>query len=771
MIYATQERDKYLDPDERRKYNSETREAIWGSIEGALQQLNGEDKTALVSALGADIQAKLVHGGEHAKAAEPWLTGGEADGESAMDAERIIREAKEDTLSPTGWLGEAQLAALLKLKPRRVRVIGATVGGKIRLRECYPSGGHSEWFDLDENIRKRKNFRLPGIIPVLHQGHYWQLAFEDGEKLDEEYLELERGLALSLLPTYRNGGLAAAAAGPTALYGVEVIETYELSDAVAVTVAKGSVVNFSGDAIVNAANESCIAGGGVDGAIGLAGGRALSGARERIPTIDRKGTKRCRTGSAVTTISGRLPCKKAVIHAVGPDYRKFKGRAGVADELLASAYAAAMKAASEEGVETLAFSLLSAGIYCGGRDLRAVLKIGLESIEKASRRSSELPPKHIFIVAFSEEEERALTEQARGVFGGVLSGGGGGGGGARPKARRRRSVPSSDERSDDGVFGGGVLPTARFTVHSTAPHQHSNITDSLEPEQAAEVEGVWSKFEGASTQEKVWDEDKKRWEMLLDEERALAEVVTLPIGAGGSKVHLLGKHIDRLRPGNWLFDESITMYMKLLQTRFDKRKHLDGAERWFFWNSITFGNLESIEAQPRGGLSSRVGKAKLTRIFDKVVDPSSGGVFVLGKLIIPVNDSGTHWTLLVANFKNRSFQYYDSLRGDGKKWAALLKSALRQEAERWKGRPAPEGFSDDEWEGRLDMESWVDEYPKHGAFQKNGFDCGVFVCGFASYIAKLMETDFPFSQDDINTMRARITYDLLHAMEELSNSS
>ena len=45
------------------------------------------------------------------------------------------------------------------------------------------------------------------------------------------------------------------------------------------------------------------------------------------------------------------------------------------------------------------------------------------------------------------------------------------------------------------------------------------------------------------------------------------------------------------------------------------------------------------------------------------------------------------------------------------------------------------------------------------------------MCGFASYIAKLMETDFPFSQDDINTMRARITYDLLHAMEEVSNSS
>ena len=55
---------------------------------------------------------------------------------------------------------------------------------------------------------KEKNSGFRGSsLSSIHQGHYWQLAFEDGEKLDEEYLELERGLALSLLPTYRNGGL------------------------------------------------------------------------------------------------------------------------------------------------------------------------------------------------------------------------------------------------------------------------------------------------------------------------------------------------------------------------------------------------------------------------------------------------------------------------------------------------------------------------------------------------------------------------------------
>ena len=40
------------------------------------------------------------------------------------------------------------------------------------------------------------------------------------------------------------------------------------------------------------------------------------------------------------------------------------------------------------------------------------------------------------------------------------------------------------------------------------------------------------------------------------------------------------------------------------------------------------------------------------------------------------------------------------------------------------------------------MESWVDEYPEHGAFQNNGFDCGVFVCGFASYIANRSQSLF-----------------------------
>ena len=109
MIYATQERDKYLDPDERRKYNSETREAIWGSIEGALQQLNGEDKTALLSALGADIQAKLVHVADGGRGRRRV-----SDGCGAHNSRSERRHAEPDWLARRGTVGgtpEAQAEA------------------------------------------------------------------------------------------------------------------------------------------------------------------------------------------------------------------------------------------------------------------------------------------------------------------------------------------------------------------------------------------------------------------------------------------------------------------------------------------------------------------------------------------------------------------------------------------------------------------------------------------------------------------------------------
>jgi O-acetyl-ADP-ribose deacetylase len=110
------------------------------------------------------------------------------------------------------------------------------------------------------------------------------------------------------------------------------------------------------DAIVNAANSSLLGGGGVDGAIHRAGGpeilqecRALRASRfERgLPT-----------GQAVATTAGRLPARW-VIHTVGPVWSRGEDRSG----LLRDCYANSLAVADSLGAESVAFPLISAGLY------------------------------------------------------------------------------------------------------------------------------------------------------------------------------------------------------------------------------------------------------------------------------------------------------------------------------------------------------------------------------------------------------------------------
>ncbi len=122
-----------------------------------------------------------------------------------------------------------------------------------------------------------------------------------------------------------------------------------------IELVKGDITTFNVDAIVNAANSSLLGGGGVDGAIHRAGGKAILD--ECVKIRNKQGG--CKTGEAVITTAGKMPARY-VIHTVGPVWNG--GNRSEAD-LLSSCYVNSIKVAEQNGVKTIAFPNISTGVY------------------------------------------------------------------------------------------------------------------------------------------------------------------------------------------------------------------------------------------------------------------------------------------------------------------------------------------------------------------------------------------------------------------------
>lgn len=160
-----------------------------------------------------------------------------------------------------------------------------------------------------------------------------------------------------------------------------------------ITAVHGDITQQRVDAIVNAANNAMRGGGGVDGAIHRAGGpEVLQDCINRFPDG-------LATGDAGWTTAGRLPARW-VIHTVGPNHS-----AGQRDRsLLVSCYVRSLQVADELDARTIAFPLISAGIY--GWPKGDAIKAAIETIAATETNVTEAR-----IVAFDERTFDAVTAE------------------------------------------------------------------------------------------------------------------------------------------------------------------------------------------------------------------------------------------------------------------------------------------------------------------------------------------------------------------------
>ena len=122
-----------------------------------------------------------------------------------------------------------------------------------------------------------------------------------------------------------------------------------------ISIVQGDITKADTDAIVNAANQKMLGGGGVDGAIHRAAGPELLEYCKQVPTVN---GVRCPVGEARITPAGRLPVRW-VIHTVGPQYTIDPEP----EKLLASAYRNSLTLAMKHQCRSIAFPAISCGVY------------------------------------------------------------------------------------------------------------------------------------------------------------------------------------------------------------------------------------------------------------------------------------------------------------------------------------------------------------------------------------------------------------------------
>ncbi|KAK6254500.1 hypothetical protein SCA6_015805 [Theobroma cacao] len=205
-----------------------------------------------------------------------------------------------------------------------------------------------------------------------------------------------------------------------------------------------------------------------------------------------------------------------------------------------------------------------------------------------------------------------------------------------------------------------------------------------------------------------------------------------------SSIDIRGEVLQCLKPGAWLNDEVINLYLELLKER--ENREPEKFLKCHFFNTFFYKKLVS----PETGYNFRAVKRWTSQ------RKLGYCLFDCDKIFVPIHKD-IHWCLAVINNKDQKFQYLDSLKGRD---AKVLSSLAKYFVEEVKDKTGKD----------IDVRSWEREYVEDLPAQENGFDCGMFMLKYIDFYSRGLR--LCFDQEHMPYFRLRTAKEILKLRTE-----